>query len=61
MPSEMAKRAGDYKHSVPSVALRSVQTNCSPFSLRFTDKDELQFWNLIRFYLLKESSTFWSL
>lgn len=60
MPSEMAKGAGDYKHSVPSVALQSVQTNCSPFSPRVTDKDELQFWNLIRL-LLKEFAMFLSL
>lgn len=60
MPSEMARGARDYQHSVPSVALQSVQTNCSPFSLRVTDKDELQFWNLIRL-LLKEFAMFLSL
>lgn len=60
MPPEMPKGAGDYKHSVPSAALQSVQTNHSPFSLRVTDKDELQFWNLIRL-LLKEFPMFLSL
>lgn len=60
MPSEMAKGTRDYKCSVSSGVLLSIQTNCSPCSLRAADEDELQSWNLIRL-LLKEFSMVLSL